>query len=107
MVLPLRRVALCILGLSEVTFDIADGKTLVIGNTENDGAVDSIAGTGLITKTGSGDLVLNADNNDFTGEMQIENGEVILGRSNSLMNVGDTHCQGRSARLLRSDDREY
>ncbi|MFP1483908.1 hypothetical protein ACLB1S_20730 [Escherichia coli] len=41
------------LGLSEVTFDIADGKTLVIGNTENDGAVDSIAGTGLITKTGS------------------------------------------------------
>ncbi|EIN9288005.1 autotransporter outer membrane beta-barrel domain-containing protein [Escherichia coli] len=81
------------LGLSEVTFDIADGKTLVIGNTENDGAVDSIAGTGLITKTGSGDLVLNADNNDFTGEMQIENGEVTLGRSNSLMNVGDTHCQ--------------
>ncbi|EJU2056016.1 autotransporter outer membrane beta-barrel domain-containing protein, partial [Shigella sonnei] len=70
-----------------------DGKTLVIGNTENDGAVDSIAGTGLITKTGSGDLVLNADNNDFTGEMQIENGEVTLGRSNSLMNVGDTHCQ--------------
>ncbi|EIY7016772.1 autotransporter outer membrane beta-barrel domain-containing protein, partial [Shigella sonnei] len=60
---------------------------------ENDGAVDSIAGTGLITKTGSGDLVLNADNNDFTGEMQIENGEVTLGRSNSLMNVGDTHCQ--------------
>ncbi|EPX9907851.1 autotransporter outer membrane beta-barrel domain-containing protein, partial [Shigella sonnei] len=59
----------------------------------NDGAVDSIAGTGLITKTGSGDLVLNADNNDFTGEMQIENGEVTLGRSNSLMNVGDTHCQ--------------
>lgn len=57
------------------------------------GTVDSIAGTGLITKTGSGDLVLNADNNDFTGEMQIENGEVTLGRSNSLMNVGDTHCQ--------------
>ncbi|HFM5040092.1 TPA: AIDA-I family autotransporter adhesin YfaL/EhaC, partial [Escherichia coli] len=39
------------------------------------------------------DLVLNANNNDFTGEMQIENGEVTLGRSNSLMNVGDTHCQ--------------
>ncbi|EEU1435242.1 AIDA-I family autotransporter adhesin YfaL/EhaC [Escherichia coli] len=81
------------LGLSEVTFDIANGKTLVIGNTENDGAVDSIAGTGVITTTGSGDLVLNADNNDFTGEMQIENGEVTLGRSNSLMNVGDTHCR--------------
>ncbi len=47
----------------------------------------------MITKTGSGDLVLNADNNDFTGEMQIENGEVTLGRSNSLMNVGDNHCQ--------------
>ncbi len=46
------------LGLSEVTFDIADGKTLVIGNTENDGAVDSIAGTGLITKTGSGNWYL-------------------------------------------------
>lgn len=94
------------LGLSEVTFDIADGKTLVIGNTENDGAVDSIAGTGVITKTGSGDLVLNADNNDFTGEMQIENGEVTWPQQ-----LPD-ECRryalpGRSARLLWSDDREY
>lgn len=105
MVLPLRRVALCI-SAYDVTFDIADGKTLVIGNTENDGAVDSIAGTGLITKTGSGDLVLNADNNDFTGEMQIENGEVTLAAATP------DECRryalpGRYARLLRSDDREY
>ncbi len=54
-------------------------KRWLLAIAENDGAVDSIAGTGLITKTGSGDLVLNADNNDFTGEMQIENGEVTLG----------------------------
>lgn len=94
------------LGLSEVTFDIADGKTLVIGNTENDGVVDSIAGTGVITKTGSGDLVLNADNNDFTGEMQIENGEVTPGSQQLPDECRRYSLPGRSARLLRSDDRE-
>lgn len=80
-------------GRSVVAFDIAADKTMVIGDLDNDGATDSIAGTGLITKTGEGELVLNADNNDFTGEMMIQNGEVTLGRDNSLMNVGDTHCQ--------------
>lgn len=94
------------LGLSEVTFDIADGKTLVIGNTENDGAVDSIAGTGVITKTGSGDLVLNANNNDFTGEMQMKTVKLPWAAATP------DECRryalpGRSARLLRSDDREY
>ncbi|MCV5216281.1 hypothetical protein OFC53_34155, partial [Escherichia coli] len=34
--------------------------------------------------------------NNFTGEMRIENGEVTLGRSNSLMNVGDDRCQNNS-----------
>lgn len=80
-------------GNSSVDFDIAANKTMVIGDVANDGAIDSIAGTGLITKTGAGELVLNADNNDYTGEMTIQNGEVTLGRDNSLMNVGDTHCQ--------------
>lgn len=80
-------------GNSNVEFDIAANKTMVIGDLANDGAIDSIAGTGLITKTGAGELVLNADNNDFTGEMTIQNGEVTLGRDNSLMHVGDTHCQ--------------
>ncbi|TGB67136.1 AIDA-I family autotransporter YfaL [Escherichia sp. E4930] len=81
---------------SQVRFDIAANKTLVIGNVSNDGAIDSIAGTGSISKTGAGELVLNADNNNFTGEMRIENGEVTLGRSNSLMNVGDDRCQSNS-----------
>lgn len=80
-------------GLSEVIFDIVDGKMLVIGNIENDGVVDFIVGIGLIIKIGFGDLVFNVDNNDFIGEMQIENGEVILGCSNFLMNVGDMYCQ--------------
>ncbi len=81
---------------SQVRFDIAANKTLVIGNLSNDGAIDSIAGNGSISKTGAGELVLNADNNNFTGEMRIENGEVTLGRSNSLMNVGDDRCQNNS-----------
>ncbi|WP_435625961.1 AIDA-I family autotransporter adhesin YfaL/EhaC [Escherichia ruysiae] len=78
---------------SQVRFDIAGNKTLIIGDLSNDGALDSIAGTGSISKTGAGELVLNADNNNFTGEMRVENGEVTLGRSNSLMNVGDDRCQ--------------
>ncbi|ELO3233803.1 AIDA-I family autotransporter adhesin YfaL/EhaC [Escherichia coli] len=81
---------------SQVRFDIAANKTLVIGNLSNDGAIDSIAGNGSMSKTGAGELVLNADNNNFTGEMRIENGEVTLGRSNSLMNVGDDRCQNNS-----------
>ncbi len=81
---------------SQVRFDIAANKTLVIGNLSNDGAIDSIAGNGSISKTGAGELVFNADNNNFTGEMRIENGEVTLGRSNSLMNVGDDRCQNNS-----------
>ncbi|EHC2532285.1 TPA: AIDA-I family autotransporter adhesin YfaL/EhaC [Escherichia coli] len=81
---------------SQVRFDIAANKTLVIGNLSNDGAIDSIAGNGSISKTGAGELVLNTDNNNFTGEMRIENGEVTLGRSNSLMNVGDDRCQNNS-----------
>ncbi|MBZ2216173.1 AIDA-I family autotransporter adhesin YfaL/EhaC [Escherichia coli] len=81
---------------SQVRFDIAANKTLVIGNLSNDGAIDSIAGNGSISKTGAGELVLNADNNNFTGEMRIENGEVTLGRSNSLINVGDDRCQNNS-----------
>ncbi|CAM6252114.1 AIDA-I family autotransporter adhesin YfaL/EhaC [Escherichia coli] len=86
---------------SQVRFDIAANKTLVIGNLSNDGAIDSIAGNGSISKTGAGELVLNADNNNFTGEMRIENGEVTLGRSNSLMNVGDDRCQNNSQNCYR------
>lgn len=81
------------IGHSVAEFNIAADKTLVIGNTSNDGAIDSLAGTGVIVKEGAGELVLNADNNAFTGEISIQNGEVTLGRSDELMNVGDTHCQ--------------
>ncbi|XNM86193.1 autotransporter-associated beta strand repeat-containing protein [Escherichia coli] len=80
-------------GLSEDTWILPTEKRWLLAIQTMTELLTVFAGTGLITKTGSGDLVLNADNNDFTGEMQIENGEVTLGRSNSLMNVGDTHCQ--------------
>lgn len=54
------------IGHSVAEFNIAADKTLVIGNTSNDGAIDSLAGTGVIVKEGAGELVLNADNNAFT-----------------------------------------
>lgn len=81
------------LGQSEADFDIAKDKTLIIGNTANDGAYDSIAGEGAIFKRGEGELVLNADNSGFTGIFQVLEGTVTLGRDNTLINVGDTHCQ--------------
>lgn len=71
------------IGHSVAEFNIAADKTLVIGNTSNDGAIDSLAGTGVIVKEGAGELVLNADNNAFTGEMSIQNGEVTLGAAMS------------------------
>ncbi len=38
------------IGHSVAEFNIAADKTLVIGNTSNDGAIDSLAGTGVIVK---------------------------------------------------------
>ncbi len=81
------------LGQSEADFDIAKDKTLIIGNTANEGAYDSIAGYGAIFKRGEGELVLNADNSGFTGIFQVLEGTVTLGRDDTLINVGDTHCQ--------------
>ncbi|AEX51243.1 putative transporter ATP-binding component [Rahnella aquatilis CIP 78.65 = ATCC 33071] len=84
------------LGHSEANFDIAADKTLVIGNTANDGAYDSIAGYGAIFKRGAGELVLNADNSGFTGVFDILEGTVTLGRDDTLVNVGDTNCQSEA-----------
>lgn len=81
------------LGLSEVTFDIADGKTLVIGNTENDGAVDSIAGTGLIAKQVPAIWYLMQITMTLLVRCRLKTVKLPPGRSNSLMNVGDTHCR--------------
>ncbi|MBF7956531.1 autotransporter outer membrane beta-barrel domain-containing protein [Rahnella victoriana] len=81
------------LGDSEADFDIAADKTLIIGNTANDGAYDSIAGEGVIFKRGEGELVLNADNSGFTGLFDIIEGTVTLGRDDTLINAGDTQCQ--------------
>jgi len=80
-------------GHTLVTFDVAEDKKLVIGDLANPGEMDSIAGTGVIIKNGDGDVVLNADNNSFTGEMSVADGSLVIGRDNSLMNVGQTQCQ--------------
>lgn len=80
-------------GHSVVTMDVAAGKTMVIGSLDNPGAVDSIAGTGVIVKMGDGDLVFNADNNSFTGLLDVSEGTLTLNRDNSLMNVGETACE--------------
>ncbi|MGO2158693.1 MAG: autotransporter outer membrane beta-barrel domain-containing protein [Serratia proteamaculans] len=81
------------LGHSEADFDSAADKMLIIGNTANDGAYDSIAGSGVVFKRGAGELVLNADNSGFTGVFDVLEGTVTLGRDNTLINVGDTNCQ--------------
>lgn len=80
-------------GHSVVTMDVAEGKTMVIGDVSNPGAVDSIAGTGVIVKIGQGDVVFNADNNSFTGLLSVSDGTLTLNRDNSLMNVGETACE--------------
>ncbi|WP_330982523.1 MULTISPECIES: AIDA-I family autotransporter adhesin YfaL/EhaC [Enterobacterales] len=80
-------------GHSVVTMDVAEGKTMVIGDVSNPGAMDSIAGTGVIVKMGEGDVVFNADNNSFTGLLSVANGTLTLNRDNSLMNVGETACE--------------
>ncbi len=73
MVLPLRRVALCLSGLSELPCR----REARISRCRKSGKYDCIAGYGLITKTGSGDLVLNADDNDFASvAVPLETGEV-------------------------------
>ncbi|XPE23450.1 hypothetical protein ACNKHM_22290 [Shigella sonnei] len=58
-----QRGALCISVIVWLNLTLPPIKTLVIGNTSNDGAIDSLAGTGVIGKRGGERLVLNADNN--------------------------------------------
>jgi autotransporter family porin len=83
-------------GQSVVTLDVSEDKKMVIGNLSNPGDIDSIAGTGAIIKKGTGEVVLNADNNGFTGAMNVDEGTLTLGRDNSLMNVGQTQCESDS-----------
>lgn len=83
-------------GHSVVTLDVAEDKKMVIGSLSNSGDIDSIAGTGAMVKKGTGEVVLNADNNGFTGAMNVDEGTLTLGRDNSLMNVGQTQCESDS-----------
>jgi len=64
------------------TFDIGEGATLTIGSANaTDSAIDSIASNdsaSLVTKTGVGKLVLNADNSGFRGTLDIAEGQLVL-----------------------------
>ena len=63
------------------TFDVADGATLTIGK---DATADSIASysktdaVSTITKTGTGDLVVNGDMSAFVGNLKVSSGSMTI-----------------------------
>ena len=63
------------------TFDVADGATLTIGK---DATADSIASysktdaVSTITKTGTGDLVVNGDMSAFVGNLTVSSGSMTI-----------------------------
>ncbi|OAM89175.1 autotransporter-associated beta strand repeat-containing protein [Termitidicoccus mucosus] len=74
---------------SSMELDIADGVALSIGlATGTNKAVDSIASAGngaRIIKSGSGDLILNADNSYWQGGVAVNAGRLILGNSDAKL----------------------
>lgn len=77
---------------------IDDGVTLAIGDASADNrAYDSIASaddTANIVKSGSGTLVLNADNSHFKGAVAINQGRVILGNAGAQLGGAITVADG-------------
>lgn len=75
---------------TSATFDIQGDTTLTIGETDATGNMDSIASawasdanqeTALITKTGTGTLVINSDLNKYYGKVTVENGRMEVAKS--------------------------
>ncbi|MDR2673430.1 MAG: autotransporter-associated beta strand repeat-containing protein, partial [Opitutaceae bacterium] len=79
-------------------FNIDAGVTLAIGGgAAANRAHDSIASSGTaarLLKTGAGDLVLNADNSYFLGDVAINQGRVILGRDDARLGGAITIASG-------------
>lgn len=81
-----------------LTFNIGSGASLTIGSaTAAQAGADSIASEGadmVITKTGAGDLILNADNAYYQGSFAINEGRVLLGNNNARLGGTITVASG-------------
>jgi autotransporter-associated beta strand protein len=92
-------------GAGALRFDIDAGVTLVIGDpAAADKNIDSIAGAATaggiaakIIKTGGGDLILNADNSNWRGSVEITNGRLLLGNNAALLGAAAITGTGASA----------
>lgn len=66
-----------------------------------------VSGTGAWSKTGTGDLIVTADNTAFTGTLQVNGGRFVLGADTAEGNInnaaGVTVASGAFLRFDRSD----
>lgn len=87
---------------TELRFDIATGVAVQIGKAGNPSSWDSIAtsdftGTGAnltLTGTGSGRLILHADNSYFQGSVNVGTGSLIVGNQNASLGGAITVASG-------------
>lgn len=97
---------------TRLSFEIADGVTVQIGQAGNPLAWDSIAtqdasGTNALlnlTGTGAGRLILHADNSYFQGTVTVGTGALLLGNQNAslggVINVASGATLGGSGTLI-------
>ena len=64
-------------GTDTTTLGVADGETVTFGE-------DAIAGTGGLTKDGTGTLALNGANADYSGNLTLAGGTLHLGNDDAL-----------------------
>lgn len=72
---------------ARLTLDVADGATLVVGS-ESDISKDTFASgdiASIITKTGSGSLVLHGDSGAYTAAFNVDGGSLFLGHAGAKL----------------------
>jgi predicted outer membrane repeat protein len=88
--------------LNHIVFNVADGKTLTIGNQATP-ELDTIASGGQnafhvinINPGGSysGAVVLNADNSNYTSQINVEAGALLLGNTDALLSFNEMKVNG-------------
>ena len=70
-----------------IIFDISSGATLTIG--VKNGSSDSIAGAGVITKSGTGSLTIFSEISEYSGKWIISQGEIQLQDKLRHVNLSD------------------
>jgi fibronectin-binding autotransporter adhesin len=73
--------------LNNTTYEVASGTTNTLSG--------NLSGSGGVTKTGGGDLVIaGTTNNTFTGDTDVQGGRLVLDKSDGITAISSTNATG-------------